>query len=110
MWIAGRKEDATQISIATLAFTKSNVPSLYTTVLGLQVRHRLIDLSKASKEARASNELYMFYKIQRLRTLIEADEKVDIEQELNKIYKSIVKGVDATDRCQYSHVYQHFHQ
>lgn len=35
---AGRKEDATQISIATLAFTKSNVPSLYTTVLGLQVR------------------------------------------------------------------------
>ena len=34
---AGRKEDATQISIATLAFTKSNVPSLYTTVLGLQV-------------------------------------------------------------------------
>lgn len=96
---AGRKEDATQISIATLAFTKSNVPSLYTTVLGLQVRHRLIDLSKASKEARASNELYMFYKIQRLRTLIEADEKVDIEQELNKIYKSIVKGVDATDRA-----------
>ena len=35
---AGRKEDATQISIATLAFTKSNVPSLYTAVLGLQVR------------------------------------------------------------------------
>ena len=35
---AGRKDDATQISIATLAFTKSNVPSLYTTVLGLQVR------------------------------------------------------------------------
>lgn len=34
---AGRKEDATQISIATLAFTKGNVPSLYTTVLGLQV-------------------------------------------------------------------------
>ena len=34
---AGRKEDATQISIANLAFTKSNVPSLYTTVLGLQV-------------------------------------------------------------------------
>ncbi|KAL9983920.1 hypothetical protein ACROYT_G006166 [Oculina patagonica] len=96
---AGRKEDATQISIATLAFTKSNVPSSYTTVLGLQVRHRLIDLSKASKEARASNELYMFYKIQRLRTLIEADEKVDIEQELNKIYKAIVKGVDATDRA-----------
>ncbi|CAH3151990.1 unnamed protein product [Porites lobata] len=96
---AGRKEDATQISIATLAFTKSNVPSLYTTVLGLQVRHRLIDLSKASKEARASNELYIFYKIQRLRTLIEADEKVDVDLELNKIYKSIVKGVDATDRA-----------
>ena len=34
---AGRKEDATQVSIATLAFTKGNVPSLYTTVLGLQV-------------------------------------------------------------------------
>ena len=34
---AGRKDDATQISIATLAFTKSNVPSLYKTVLGLQV-------------------------------------------------------------------------
>lgn len=32
-------------------------------------------------------------------SLIEADEKVDIEQELNKIYKSIVKGVDATDRA-----------
>lgn len=96
---AGRKDDATQISIATLAFTKSNVPSLYTTVLGLQVRHRLIDLSKASKEARASNELYIFYKIQRLRTLVEADEKVDLELELNKIYKSIVKGVDATDRA-----------
>ena len=31
-------------------------------------------------------------------SLIEADEKVDIEQELHKIYKSIVKGVDATDR------------
>jgi len=31
--------------------------------------------------------------------LIEADEKVDIEQELHKIYKSIVKGVDATDRA-----------
>ena len=35
---AGRKEDATQISNATLAFTKSNVPTLYTSVLGLQVR------------------------------------------------------------------------
>ena len=32
-------------------------------------------------------------------SLIEADEKVDIEQELNKIYKSIVKGVDPTDRA-----------
>ncbi|XP_074608699.1 cilia- and flagella-associated protein 46-like [Acropora palmata] len=96
---AGRKEDATQISIATLAFTKSNVPSLYTTVLGLQVRHRLIDLSKASKEARASNELYIFYKIQRLRTLVEAEEKLDLDLELNKIYKSIVKGVDTTDRA-----------
>lgn len=32
-------------------------------------------------------------------SLIETDEKVDIEQELNKIYKSIVKGVDATDRA-----------
>ena len=32
-------------------------------------------------------------------SLIEADEKVDIEQELNKVYKSIVKGVDATDRA-----------
>ena len=32
-------------------------------------------------------------------SLIEADEKVDIEQELNKIYKAIVKGVDATDRA-----------
>ena len=31
--------------------------------------------------------------------LIEADEKVDIDLELNKIYKSIVKGVDATDRA-----------
>ena len=42
---AGRKEDATQISIATLAFTKSNVPSLYTTVLGLQVRSAMIKCS-----------------------------------------------------------------
>ena len=41
---AGRKEDATQISIATLAFTKSNVPSLYTTVLGLQVGFKNFDL------------------------------------------------------------------
>jgi len=32
-------------------------------------------------------------------SLIEADEKVDIELELNKIFKSIVKGVDATDRA-----------
>ena len=32
-------------------------------------------------------------------SLIETDEKVDIEQELNKIHKSIVKGVDATDRA-----------
>ena len=31
--------------------------------------------------------------------LIEADEKVDVDLELNKIYKSIVKGVDATDRA-----------
>lgn len=31
--------------------------------------------------------------------MIEAEEKVDIEQELNKIYKAIVKGVDATDRA-----------
>ena len=31
--------------------------------------------------------------------MIEADEKVDIEQELNKIYKSIVKGVDPADRA-----------
>ena len=31
--------------------------------------------------------------------LVEADEKVDIEQELTKIYKSIVKGVDTTDRA-----------
>jgi len=30
--------------------------------------------------------------------LIEADEKVDVDLELNKIYKSIVKGVDATER------------
>ena len=32
-------------------------------------------------------------------SLFEADEKVDIELELNKIYKSIVKGVDTTDRA-----------
>jgi len=32
-------------------------------------------------------------------SLVEADEKVDIDQELNKIYKSIVKGVDTTDRA-----------
>lgn len=31
--------------------------------------------------------------------LIEADEKVDVDLELKKIYKSIVKGVDATDRA-----------
>ena len=34
-----------------------------------------------------------------MNSLIEADEKVDIAQELHKIYKSIVKGVDATDRA-----------
>ena len=34
---AGRKEDASQVSNATLVFTKANVPALYTTVLGLQV-------------------------------------------------------------------------
>jgi len=38
-------------------------------------------------------------KVFSVNSLIEADEKVDIEQELNKIYKSIVKGVDATDRA-----------
>lgn len=32
-------------------------------------------------------------------SLVEADEKVDIDQELNKIYKSVVKGVDTTDRA-----------
>lgn len=47
---AGRKEDATQISIATLAFTKSNVPSLYTTVLGLQVGFINFDLKHIYKQ------------------------------------------------------------
>ena len=32
-------------------------------------------------------------------SLNEADEKLDVEQELSKIYKSIVKGVDTTDRA-----------
>lgn len=30
--------------------------------------------------------------------MVEVDEKVDLEFELNKIYKSIVKGVDVIDR------------
>ncbi|XP_048585353.1 cilia- and flagella-associated protein 46 isoform X2 [Nematostella vectensis] len=96
---AGRKEDATLVSNATLQFTKSNVPSLYTTVLGLQIRYRLIDISKVSKETKSSNELYVFYKIQRLRTLIETEDKLDVEQELGKLLKLIIKGPSAeTDR------------
>lgn len=31
--------------------------------------------------------------------LVEAEEKLDLALELNKIYKSIVKGVDTTDRA-----------
>ncbi|XP_065072026.1 cilia- and flagella-associated protein 46-like isoform X1 [Rhopilema esculentum] len=85
----GKKEDASHVSTAAASFAKAYCPNMYKTILALQVQHKLIDQSKLLKESKLSNDLVIYIKILKLKSQIESSEKVDIDLELDKLYRAI---------------------
>ncbi|XP_077992013.1 cilia- and flagella-associated protein 46-like isoform X2 [Glandiceps talaboti] len=95
---AGRIKEAAEVSKATAEFTKSYVPHLYKQVLGLQVRHHLIDVSKLSKDIRTNADLTAYFKICKLKsTLEQKDANTDVHVELDRVLRHILKE-EATSR------------
>eukprot|EP00112_Aurelia_sp_Birch-Aquarium-sp1_P006405 Seg1708.3 transcript_id=Seg1708.3/GoldUCD/mRNA.D3Y31 product="Cilia- and flagella-associated protein 46" protein_id=Seg1708.3/GoldUCD/D3Y31 len=91
----GKRDDATHVSTAAAAFTKPFSTQLYKRVLALQVHHKLTDQSKLLKDSKLTNEIAVYLRILKLKSQMECGEKVDIDTELDRLYRTIVSdGLD----------------
>ncbi|XP_038070742.1 cilia- and flagella-associated protein 46-like isoform X2 [Patiria miniata] len=91
---AGRVKEAAEVSKATAEFTKTNVAALYKQVLGLQIRHQLVDHSKLIKDIKQSGDLTAYYKLVKLRVSLEQKEISDFEVQGDKILRQILMEED----------------
>ncbi|CAL1538601.1 unnamed protein product [Lymnaea stagnalis] len=83
---ANRRSDAANVATAAASFIKTNVPTLYKKLFGLMVRYQLCDLTKIQKETKSSPELNAFYKICKLKNILEQEEVItDYSTEIESI-------------------------
>ncbi|XP_022091640.1 cilia- and flagella-associated protein 46-like isoform X3 [Acanthaster planci] len=93
---AGRVKEAAEVSKATAEFTKTNVPALYKQVLGLQIRHQLVDHSKLLKDIKHSGDLTAYYKLVKLRVSLEQKEASDLDVQGDKLLRQILMEDDTS--------------
>ncbi|XP_071793797.1 cilia- and flagella-associated protein 46-like isoform X3 [Asterias amurensis] len=87
---AGRIKEAAEVSKATAEFTKAFVPLLYKQVLGLQIRHQLVDHNKLVKDIRQNGDLTVYYKLVKLRVSLEQKEVTDLDVQGDRILRQIL--------------------
>ncbi|XP_023695682.2 cilia- and flagella-associated protein 46 isoform X2 [Paramormyrops kingsleyae] len=64
---AGKSKEAASFAKHTSDFIETNAPDLYPKIFSLQVRHKLLEMSKAFKKTETSLTLAIIYKIQKLK-------------------------------------------
>ncbi|XP_048865345.1 cilia- and flagella-associated protein 46 isoform X2 [Brienomyrus brachyistius] len=64
---AGKSKEAANFAKHTSDFIETNAPDLYPKIFSLQVRHKLLEMSKAFKKTETSLTLAIIYKIQKLK-------------------------------------------
>ncbi|XP_043568488.1 cilia- and flagella-associated protein 46 [Chiloscyllium plagiosum] len=81
-------KDATMFAYSTAEYIQNHVPHMYKKIFSIQVYHKLVDYVKVSKEIKGSTKLTAIYRIQRLKSQLEAKETPkDLSAQLNHIYQ-----------------------
>ncbi|XP_048465131.1 cilia- and flagella-associated protein 46 [Rhincodon typus] len=85
---AEKIKDATMFAYSTAEFIQTHVPHMYKKIFSILVYHKLVDLLKVAKEVKGSTKLTAIYRIQRLKSQLEAKETPkDVSVRLNLIYQ-----------------------
>ncbi|CAD5115467.1 DgyrCDS4439 [Dimorphilus gyrociliatus] len=94
---AGSKQEASAVASVASTFVKQNVPSMYKQLFALLVRHQLVDFSSAKyqKDIRSSSEINVFFKICKLKSLI--DQKKTWDKEVDDEAKKILNQMGVLD-------------
>ncbi|XP_069045075.1 cilia- and flagella-associated protein 46 isoform X2 [Lepisosteus oculatus] len=90
---ARKIKEAASFAKVTSEFIEANAPDLYPKIFSLQVRHKLMDLAKAAKKAKANLGLAVIYKMQKIKSQLETNESVkDSAAQLKNIYLLLVQS------------------
>ncbi|XP_067858761.1 cilia- and flagella-associated protein 46 [Heptranchias perlo] len=89
----GKIKDASSFAKNTAEFIEANVPHMYKKIFSIQVHHSLVDLAKVAKEIKGSIHLKVIYRIQRLKSQLEAKEfPKNLTVQLNQIYQLLTSN------------------
>ncbi|XP_048407549.2 cilia- and flagella-associated protein 46 [Stegostoma tigrinum] len=90
---AEKIKDATMFAYSTAEFIQTHVPHMYKKIFSILVYHKLVDLLKVAKEVRGSTKLTAIYRIQRLKSQLEAKETLkDVSVRLSLIYQVLASS------------------
>ncbi|XP_067908773.1 cilia- and flagella-associated protein 46 [Heterodontus francisci] len=85
---AGKIKEASIFAESAAEFIEANVPHMYKKIFSIQVYHKLVDLNVVAKDVNGSIKLTVIYKIQRLKSQLDAKEiPKDCTVQLNQIYQ-----------------------